>query len=161
MPSIIAHGIMGYLLNNNKIGIIYSILPDIIGYTRYIIKLLYNYYLNGIPENYFDRLVSLASGVPKDKFDSIDKLLYKISHSIVIWLLLYIFTNNKYIKSTIFSILLDILLHSDDYWMGPEFLYPLSNITYNGIHWNTFLGNIIQFFIIIILYQFNYINYNF
>ena len=36
MPSIIAHGIMGYLLNNNKIGIIYSILPDIIGYTRYI-----------------------------------------------------------------------------------------------------------------------------
>ena len=55
MPSIIAHGIMGYLLNNNKIGIIYSILPDIIGYTRYIIKLLYNYYLNGIPENYFDR----------------------------------------------------------------------------------------------------------
>ena len=75
--------------------------------------------------------------------------------------IIYIFTNNKYIKSTIFSILLDILLHSDDYWMGPEFLYPLSNITYNGIHWNTFLGNIIQFFIIIILYQFNYLNYNF
>ena len=91
MPSIIAHGIMGYLLNNNKIGIIYSILPDIIGYTRYIIKLLYNYYLNGIPENFFDRLVSLASGVPKDKFDSIDKLIYKISHSIVIWLL-YIYS---------------------------------------------------------------------
>ena len=160
MPSIIAHGIMGYLLNNNKIGIIYSILPDIIAFSRYIIRLLYNYYLNGIPITQFD-LFPKKSWMPKDKFDSIDILLYKISHSLVIWLLLYIFTNNKYIKSTILSILLDILLHSDDYWRGPEFLYPLSNITYNGIHWNTFLGNIIQFFIIIILYQFNYLNYNF
>ena len=149
MPSIMAHGLMGYLLYG-KYGLLYSMLPDMIGFTRYFIRLLYNYYLNGIPDYYFKGIPD-KRWMPKDKMDNLDNLLYKISHSIVIWIILYILTKNKYILGAILAISLDILLHTEDYFSGPEFLYPLSNIRYNGIHWNTSDGHIIQIIIIIII----------
>ena len=83
----------------------------------------------------------------------IDWCLYRISHSLIFWFIVYTITGDKAVYAAIFAILMDIFLHKDDIWPGPQFLYPLSNYVYNGIHWFSVLGMVITVGIIVFLYR--------
>ncbi len=142
MPSFITHGIMGYVLFGYQ-GLIMGIMPDIIGLTRYFYNLLFIHKtidFNKPPEE----------RAPLDKMDKLDWLLYNITHSLIIWGLIYILFRKKYIFAAIISIIMDIFLHSKNIWVGPAFLYPLSDYRFDGIHWYN-EGLLISFIILIIM----------
>tara|TARA_B100000214_G_scaffold260814_1_gene192571 strand:+ start:2686 stop:3165 length:480 start_codon:yes stop_codon:yes gene_type:complete len=157
MPSIISHGIIGYLLFGKK-GLIYGTLPDIIGFIHYFIRLGIN--CERIP---FKR--DIIHWVPQSSMTDFDWFMYHISHSLIFWIIIYNITGDKAVYASIFAILMDIFLHDNKVWSGPQFLYPLSQYKYNGIHWLTPLGMGVTISIILILYILpkdkinNFINY--
>lgn len=149
MPAFIVHGFIGYLVYG-KMGFYLGILPDIIAFSFYFLRVLYNHLFH---ED--DMLIKLMNQkTPKaglEYMNDIDWFLYNITHSIFFWGLIYLIFKKKYIFAAIMSILLDVFLHSSqDGWSGPTFLYPLSNYTFDGISWNSREGMFIT--VVIILY---------
>lgn len=143
MPSIITHGIIGYLLFDWK-GLLLSLIPDIVGFSYYFYKLIF------VDKTLF-RKGDLMDKIPMEKMSKWDWLFYNISHSLILWFIIYIIFKEKFIYGAILSIILDIFLHSNDKWYGPAFLYPLSDYRFDGINWLTFRGHLIQVIIILVL----------
>ena len=144
MPSLISHGIIGYILFGYK-GLIISIIPDIIGFIYYFYKLFFIHKTIDFDKP-FDKWI------PIDKMDKLDWFLYDISHSLIIWFLIYFIFKEKFIFGAIISIIFDIFLHSKERWLGPAFLYPLTDYRFDGIHWLTTKGNLITIIVILIIY---------
>ena len=144
MPSVITHGIIGYLLFGYK-GLIISIIPDILGFGYYFYRMYFIEETIG-----FNKPVN--EWAPMDKMNNSDWILYNISHSLIFWFLLYYILKEKFILAAIVSIIVDIFLHSKDIWFGPAFLYPLSEYRFDGIHWRSCTGTVISVIIILITY---------
>ena len=144
MPSVITHGIIGYILFGFK-GLILSIIPDIIGFGYYFYRMFFI-------EKTINFNKSVYTWAPIDKMSKLDWFLYNISHSLILWFLLYYIFKEKFIFSAILAIILDILLHNRNRWLGPAFLYPLSEYRFNGIHWDSPKGYLITFTIIFLIY---------
>lgn len=142
MPAFIVHGYMGYLLFGKE-GLIYGMLPDL-AFTPYF----YNTIMKS-KYNINDKIIDIFNS---KKMNKMDWSLYDISHSLILWISLLLITKNKLFYASIFSIIMDIILHSSSYggWRGPKFLYPLSDIYIEGIHWLSFEGIIITIVILII-----------
>ena len=148
MPSFLSHGIMGYLLFGRP-GIFYSILPDIIGFSYYFTRIgLQNYNLP------MKELIQWENIFLQSKMKDIDWFLYNLSHSLILWIVIYHLTKDKAVYAAIFSILLDVFLHNDKVWKGPASLYPFSNYRFNGIHWLDPCGLLITFCIILLIINF-------
>ena len=139
MPSIVTHGLLGYLLFGYK-GFIISILPDIISYFYFGLKLSRKY-------DTINPLKIISYSHPKE-LDDIDYLLYDIGHSLIAWFILLFIFKEKAIYGAIIGIILDIFLHSNEKWLGPAFLFPISNYRFNGISWSSSNGRIIVYIII-------------
>mgnify|MGYP000308345154 CR=1 FL=1 len=139
MPAFIVHGLLGYL-THGKMGFYLGILPDLIGFSYYFLRISFDYLTNNTDP--LTKLVDQKS--PREGMDymnDIDWFLYNISHSLFFWGLIYLFFKKKYIFAAIYSIILDIFLHSSkDGWSGPTFLYPFSDYTFDGIPWNSRRG---------------------
>lgn len=144
MPSVITHGIIGYILFGFK-GLIISIIPDIIGFGYYFYRMFFI-------EKTINFNKSVYTWAPIDKMNKLDWFLYNISHSLIFWFLLYYIFKEKFILAAIISIIVDIFLHSKDRWLGPAFLYPLSEYRFDGIHWLSNTGKVISVIIILITY---------
>jgi len=144
MPSAITHGIIGYILFGFK-GLIISIIPDIIGFGYYFYRMFFI-------EKTINFNKSVYTWAPIDKMSKLDWFLYNISHSLILWFLLYYIFKEKFILAAIISIIVDIFLHSKDRWLGPAFLYPLSEYRFDGIHWLSNTGKVISVIIILITY---------
>jgi hypothetical protein len=144
MPTFISHGIIGYQLFGYK-GLIAGIFPDFIGFIYYVYKLIFVH-------KTFDLKKQPPEWVPIDKMAKIDWLLYDISHSLILWTLIYIISGEKFILGAIFSIIMDIFLHSKDKWLGPAFLWPVSRYRFDGIHWYSKLGFFITLCIICVIH---------
>ncbi len=140
MPSIVTHALLGYLFFDYK-GLIISILPDIISYFYFGLKLSKKY-------DTINPLKIISYSHPKE-LDDIDYLLYDIGHSLIVWFFLLFIFKDKAIYAGIFAIIMDIFLHSNEKWLGPAFMYPLSDYRFNGISWSSPKGRIIVFTIII------------
>jgi len=147
MPSIISHGIIGYLLFGYE-GVFWATLPDIIGFTRYFTRIGYDYLKN------MEKNKKLNWPNP-DLMDKTDWKLYDISHSLIFWIVLLFIFKKKEIYAGIISVILDIFLHEKKEWRGPKFLYPLSEYNFDGIKWDSILGITITITIIIILSNLN------
>ena len=147
MPSIISHAIIGYLIFG-KPGIIYSILPDLIGMSYYFIPICIKNY-NNIS---LKKLIKWGDIFPQSRMKKMDWFLYNISHSLIVWFTIYYITKDKAVYAAIFAILMDIFLHSNNIWVGPAFMYPLSEYRFNGIHWLSWRGLLITLTVIIILF---------
>ena len=147
MPLFIIHGLIGYSLYGNE-GFLMGILPDIIGFTPYFLKLFRDYKYNPLHE--------LLDIVDPNKMSDTDWNLYDISHSLILWILLFIFFRKQYIIAAIISILMDVFLHSSQNggWRGPKFLYPLSDNVFDGISWITPKGILITLVICILFYKY-------
>lgn len=144
MPSIVSHGIIGYLLFGYE-GIFWSTLPDIIGFSRYFSRIGYDY-LKNIDKKKFN-------WPNPNLMDQTDWKLYDISHSLIFWFTMLFIFKRKEIYAAIISVLLDVFLHEKKEWRGPKFLYPISEYNFNGIRWDSPLGMTITFTIIIILFN--------
>ena len=144
MPSIITHGIIGYILYGYK-GMIISLIPDLVGFSYYFYRMVF-----------IERTINFNKNIytwaPINKMKEIDWYLYNISHSLIVWFILYLIFKEKAIFAAIISIILDIFLHSKEKWVGPAFLYPFSEYRYDGIHWLSDKGRLIIILIIIIIY---------
>lgn len=143
MPSVISHAIIGYLLFQEK-GLFYSILPDLIGFGPYFLKLGINYKRL----NFHKKLINI---VPMSKMKKNDWFLYNLSHSLILWCVIYYIIKDKAIYAAIFSIIMDIFLHSNKEWKGPAFLYPLTEYRFDGIHWLSKPGMTITITVILLL----------
>jgi len=148
MPAFIIHGFIGYLVHG-KMGFYLGILPDIIGFGYYFLRVFYNYLFQ--KDDMLKTLMDQKS--PKsglDYMNDIDWFLYDITHSLFFWGLIYLIFKKKYIFAAISSIILDIFLHSStDGWPGPKYLYPLSDTTFDGISWNSKSGLFITSLIVL------------
>lgn len=142
MPSFISHGVIGYLLFGYK-GLIVGILPDLIGYIYFILKSIEKY--NTINP------IKLLSLVKPDDFNNNDYIIYNLSHSLILWIILLFIFKDKIIYAAIIAIIMDIFLHSNEKWKGPLPFYPLNNYQYNGIEWSSYNGQIIIYSIILLL----------
>ena len=71
-----------------------------------------------------------------------------MSHSLILWAFIYMLSGEKAIFGAIFAIIMDIFLHSKDKWLGPAFLWPVSDYRFDGIHWYSKLGYLITLCII-------------
>ena len=109
MPSVISHGIMGYILFGIK-GLIFSIIPDIVGVTNYFYKTIFVYKTVN-----FNNPMNTWS--PFNLMSDLDIFLYNISHSLVIWLSLFLIFRKKYLLAPILGIIMYIILHSKDRWL--------------------------------------------
>lgn len=148
MPSFISHGIIGYLLFGKR-GIYYSIIPDIVGFTYYFVRMFLKIdYLN----LKFEDIVRWENIFPQSEMNQFDWLLYNISHSLILWFLIYYFTKDKAVYAAIVSIIMDIFLHENSVWSGPAFMFPLNTYRYDGIHWLSLKGIIITLFIKLVLF---------
>ena len=147
MPAFIVHGFIGYLVYG-KMGFYLGILPDIIGFSYYFLRVFIDY-LSGKTELLKELVDQKSPNVGLQYMNHIDWYLYNISHSLFFWGLIYLIFKKKYILSAILSIILDIFLHSNDGWYGPTFLYPFSNYRFDGVSWNSKGGMFITLFIIL------------
>ena len=143
MPAIVVHGLIGYILFDMK-GVVYGILPDLIGFGYYFLRLFMDYK--------FNKNDSLLKIISPNKMNTLDWNLYDISHSLILWLILMYLLKEKAIYAAIISIIMDIFLHSSNGWRGPTFLYPISNYAYDGISWNKPLGILITGVITLLIY---------
>ena len=147
MPAFIVHGFIGYLVYG-KMGFYLGILPDIIGFSYYFLRVFIDY-LSGKTELLKELIDQKSPNVGLQNMNHIDWYLYNISHSLFFWGLIYLIFKKKYILSAILSIILDIFLHSNDGWLGPTFLYPFSNYRFDGVSWNSKGGMFITLFILL------------
>jgi len=147
MPAFFVHGLIGYMLYDMK-GLIYGMLPDIIGFGYYFFRLFMNYKFN---KN--DSLLKIIS--PK-KMNTLDWNLYDISHSLILWLILLYLLKEKVIFAAIIAVVMDIFLHSSSNggWRGPKFLYPISKYVFEGYSWNKPIGIFITILLTIIIYKY-------
>ena len=144
MPSFISHGIIGYQLFGYK-GLIAGILPDLLGFSYYTYKLAFVH-------KTFDLKKQPPEWVPIDKMTETDWLLYAMSHSLILWTLIYMMSGEKFIFGAIFAIIMDIFLHSKEKWKGPAFFWPVSDYRFDGIHWYSKLGYSITLWIICVIH---------
>ena len=130
MPAFLIHGFIGYLFFGKK-GFYFGILHDLIGFSYYFLRLFINYkpeYLS----------LDIREIIHPNKMNEIDHFLYDISHSLILWFIILLLFKKKYIYSAIFSIILDIFLHSEhtdtftNGWIGPSFLYPFNHYYFDG-----------------------------
>ena len=148
MPAFIVHGLLGYL-TYGKMGFYLSILPDIIGFSYYFLRVFYDY-LSGNTEPLIELIRQESPKEGLEYMNKIDWFLYNLSHSLFFWGLIYLFFKKKYIFAAFYSIVLDIFLHSSkDGWSGPTFLYPFSKYTFDGVSWNSKEGMFITMAIIL------------
>ena len=152
MPSVFIHFLHGYFIYGLKGGI-FGILPDLLSFGRVGIAITptrFKYIIKGEFKKIFKR--------PEDKdIRKIDKLLYKLFHSIVIWYLIYYFSNrDKEFICLFLAILIDIFMH-ERHFFGTPFLFPISDYKFDGIHWNTKLGWIISVLITYSIYKYSYL----
>lgn len=147
MPAFVVHGLIGYLVYG-KMGFYLGILPDIIGFSYYFLRVFVDY-LSGREELVKELLDQKSPDAGLQYMNNLDWIIYNISHSVFFWGLIYFIFKKKYILSAILSIILDIFLHSNEGWPGPTFLYPFSNYRFDGISWNSRKGMFITLFVIL------------
>lgn len=142
MPSIISHGIIGYLLFGIK-GLLLGILPDITGNIYFTLRTFNNY------KTY--NPLKVMGHIKHEDFKEKDYEIYKLSHSLILWTIILILTKEPAVYAAIIGIIMDIFLHDNKRWKGPEPFYPLSNFRFNGINWSSKEGLTITITILFIL----------
>jgi hypothetical protein len=148
MPAFIVHGLLGYL-TYGKMGFYLGILPDLIGFSYYFLRIAFDY-LSGNTDPLTKLMNQNSPREGMEYMNDTDWFLYHISHSLFFWGLIYLLFKKKYIFAAVFSIITDILLHSStDGWSGPTFLYPFSNYTFDGVSWNSKEGMFITVAIVL------------
>ena len=90
MPSILSHGIIGYLLFGKK-GFFIGILPDLIGNAFFTLKTMNKY-------DTYNPLKVIGHAKHTDFSDN-DYIIYKLSHSLLLWLLILLITNYRDLTS--------------------------------------------------------------
>ncbi len=106
--------------------ILFGVLPDLSSFGILFIQSLLLGWRFGPPQ---------ISSLPSYIF-----ILYNITHSLVIWLFIFLIVWLIYKKpwwplvAAIIHILIDIPLHSADFFPTP-FLWPVSSYTFNGYSW--------------------------
>ncbi len=85
------------------------------------------------------------------EFTDNDYIIYNLSHSLILWLLILLITKDKAVYAAIIAILMDIFLHDNKKWKGPEPFYPINNFRFDGINWSSKSGMMVTISIIIIL----------
>jgi hypothetical protein len=143
---------------------LWSIVPDLFSFIPVIVWMIWQMSYNGVAFSDIPR-PEFMTAVERDKIFilRLSQILYHISHSIVIFLGLFILTwlfrryqsgrtaeysfggGRPYFEMTgwLLHILLDIPTHSDKLYPTP-FLWPLSGYYFNGSSWGTMrfmLGN--------------------
>ena len=148
MPAFFVHGLIVYILYDMK-GLIYGILPDLIGFGYYFFRLFMNYKFN---KN--DSLLKIISPKKCKHFGL--KIVHDLSHSLILWLILLYLLKEKVIYAAIIAVVMDIFLHSSSNggWRGPTFLYPISNYVFDGYSWNKPIGIIITIIITVLIYKY-------
>ena len=142
MPSILSHGIIGYLLFGGR-GLVLAILPDLIGNAFFTLKTIIKY----DTYNPFE----ILGNTKHTDFDTEDYTIYRLSHSLLLWLLILLITKDKAVYAAIIAICMDVFLHDNKTWKGPEPFYPINNFRFDGINWSSKSGMMITISIIIIL----------
>ena len=101
---------------------------------------------------------------PLKKFPPIVFKLYNLTHSLVLWGLLYLALRMiGYELAALawcgwgFHILLDIPTHAHHYLATP-FLYPLSKLKFDGIHWSDKGFMLFNYTVLLFLYLVFYFN---
>jgi hypothetical protein len=150
MPAIFVHFIHGYLIYGLKGGI-FGMLPDLLSFGRLGIAITPKKFKHIIKGNFKEIFKK-----PKDKdIREIDELLYKLFHSIVIWGIIYYFSNrDKEFLCLFLAIFIDIFMHQRHFF-GTPFLFPISDYKFDGINWNTKLGWIIAVIITFFIYKYS------
>ena len=147
MPSVISHAIISYLIFGKK-GVFYSAIPDLLGFSYYFCRMFLRIdYFNLTIQD----IVKWGDIFPQSEMNGTDWLLYNISHSLFLWILVYYFTKDKAVYAAILAIIMDIFLHEDDLWVGPAFMFPFNAYRFNGIHWLSPKGIIITFLVKLVL----------
>ncbi len=136
---------------------LWSIVPDLFSFTPVIVWMIWQMSYNGVAFSDIPR-PEFMTAVERDKIFilRLSQILYHFSHSIVIFLGLFILTwlvrryqsgrtagysfggGRPYFEMTgwLLHILLDIPTHSDKLYPTP-FLWPLSGYYFNGSSWGT------------------------
>jgi hypothetical protein len=136
MPAFVSHGIISYLIFGKR-GVYYSAIPDLLGFSYYFFRMFLKIdYLN------LEFQDILRCG---------DWLLYNMTHSLFLWLLVYYFTKDKAVYAAILAIIMDIFLHENGLWVGPAFMFPFNDYRFDGIHWLSPEGLIITFLVKLVL----------
>ena len=92
MPAFIVHGFIGYLVYG-KMGFYLGILPDIIGFGYYFLRVLIDY-LSGKEELLKELMEQESPKAGSEDMNDIDNILYNISHSLFFWGFIYLCSNN-------------------------------------------------------------------
>lgn len=130
---IFAHGLWGYAIlyknrRNAWLGALFGVLPDIIPFAPAFIMRILSGDFQGRPR---------LSSLPEWTFSA-----YNVTHSLVafaaVFLLVYAITKKWFwpLIAWGFHILSDIPTHTTRFFATP-FLWPISDIRYNGISWGT------------------------
>ena len=162
---IISHTLWGWIYskfaNNNikkkwntKWTILCSILPDLISFIPLTIWIITSLFLGTLT---FQKMSGIHPFDDQTIINSITNILYSITHSLLIFLAVF-FICWIIFKRPIFEltgwlvhILIDIPSHSIKFFATP-LLWPLSNITYDGIAWANPIFLILNFSSIIICF---------
>ena len=147
MPAFVSHGIISYLIFGKR-GVYYSAIPDLLGFSYYFFRMFLRIDYSNLT---FQDILRWGDIFPQSEMNEIDWLLYDISHSLFLWLLVYYFTKDKAVYAAILSIIMDVFLHEDRVWAGPAFMFPFNDYRFNGIHWLSTKGLLITFMVKIVL----------
>ena len=147
MPAFVSHGIISYLIFGKR-GVYYSAIPDLLGFSYYFFRMFLRIDYFNLK---FQDILRWSNIFPQSEMNETDWLLYDISHSLVLWFLVYYFTKDKAVYAAILGIIMDIFLHDDKLWRGPAFMFPFNDFRFNGIHWLSPKGIIITFLVKLVL----------
>tara|TARA_B100000963_G_C22568414_1_gene644858 strand:- start:541 stop:1032 length:492 start_codon:yes stop_codon:yes gene_type:complete len=147
MPAFVSHGIISYLIFGKR-GVYYSAIPDILGFSYYFFRMFLRIDYSNLT---FQDILNWGDIFPQSEMNETDWLLYNISHSLVLWFLVYYFTKDKAVYAAILGIIMDIFLHENGLWVGPAFMFPFNDYRFDGIHWLSPKGIIITFLVKLVL----------
>jgi hypothetical protein len=136
-------------------GVFFGIFPDILAFTPLWIYIFYNAFIR----HQGFRFLSPEDNAPAFPLDRLTHGLYNISHSLVIWGVVFAVTW-VLIKRVPWVLLgwalhicIDIFSHNSRFYPTP-FLFPISNFHINGYPWSETKFMIINYGALLILYLF-------
>jgi hypothetical protein len=132
------------------LAIAFGVLPDLISFSSVTFK-------------HMARKLMHHSDPPLHIFPKIVFKLYNITHSLVVWLFIFMMLKifNFDLAAFVFMgwglhILLDIFTHSNEYFPTP-ILWPLSKFHFSGINWSNPYFMLFNYLVIVFFYLLFYI----
>lgn len=135
----ITHGVVTYkVVGKEPSTILYGVAPDVAWYLTYPVWVICKHELKN----------AISTGIWPDPPKWM-LVLHSFTHSFIIAILaataIRLITGKwpaKLITAWLLHIVIDIPSHSKNPW-GPKFLWPISNIAFDGISWAQALSNLI------------------